>query len=64
MSLDARPLAGLDGWYHLEQLDKFKDGTRGSHKDDIPGQQMRAAMAPIEDEKAMKNIIEYIKSVK
>ena len=62
-SLDAPLLAGLDGWYQLQQLRKFKDGTRGLHTDDIPGQQMRAAMAFAPDEEAMKNIIEYIKSI-
>ena len=63
LTLNAPALAGLDGWYHLEQLRKFKDGTRGSHEADMPGQQMRAAMTPVEDEKAMIDIIEYINSI-
>lgn len=58
--LNAPALAGLEGWYQLEQLRKFKDGTRGSHESDIPGQQMKAAMAPIGDEQAMIDIIDYI----
>ncbi len=63
LNLDAPPLAGLEGWYQLEQLRKFKDGTRGSHEADAPGQQMKAAMTPIEDERAMIDIIEYINSI-
>ena len=62
-ALNATPLAGLEGWYQLEQLRKFKDGTRGSHEADVPGQQMKAAMAPIEDEQAMIDIIGYINSL-
>lgn len=62
-SLNAPPLAGLESWYHLEQLRKFKDGTRGAHEADTPGQQMRAAMAPIKDEQTMTDIIEYINSL-
>ena len=58
--LNAPALAGLEGWYQLEQLRKFKDGTRGSHEADAPGQQMKAAMAPIGDEQAMIDIIDYI----
>ena len=59
-ALNAPPLAGLEGWYQLEQLRKFKDGTRGSHEADTPGQQMKAVMAPIGDEQAMIDIIGYI----
>ena len=62
-ALDSPPLAGLEGWYQLEQLRKFKDGTRGSHEADVPGQQMKAAMAPIGDEQAMIDIIGYINSL-
>lgn len=62
-ALNAPLLAGLEGWYQLEQLRKFKDGTRGSHEADVPGQQMKAAMAPIKDEQAMIDIIGYINSL-
>ena len=62
-SLNAPVLAGLEGWYQLEQLRKFKNGSRGAHTKDIPGQQMRAAMGPIKNEKAMQDIIDYIKNI-
>ena len=35
-------IAGLPAWYMEEQMNKFRDGTRGFHRDDIPGQTMRA----------------------
>ena len=62
-SLNAPVLAGLEGWYQLEQLRKFKNGLRGAHSKDIPGQQMRAAMGPIKNEKAMQDIIDYINHI-
>jgi cytochrome c553 len=62
-SLKAPVLAGLEGWYQLEQLRKFKSGLRGAHNKDIPGQQMRAAMGPIKNEKAMQDIIKYINNI-
>ena len=61
--LNAPPLAGLEGWYQLEQLRKFKAGTRGSHETDTPGQQMKAAMTPVKDEQAMIDLIAYINSI-
>ena len=62
-SLNAPVLAGLEGWYQLEQLRKFKSGLRGGHNKDIPGQQMRAAMGPIKNEKAMQDIIKFINNI-
>ena len=36
-SLKSPPLVGLQSWYQLEQLIKFKSGVRGSNKADIEG---------------------------
>lgn len=35
-------IAGLPEWYIEEQFRKFREGKRGAHLDDTPGQQMRA----------------------
>lgn len=40
--LFAPSIAGLPVWYVEEQLGKFHSGARGSHPEDLPGQQMRA----------------------
>ena len=40
--LKAPSIAGLPEWYIKEQFDKFREGKRGAHFDDAPGQQMRA----------------------
>jgi len=42
-------ITGLPVWYIEEQLRKFRSGQRGSHPDDIPGQQMRAISLSLSD---------------
>jgi cytochrome c oxidase subunit 2 len=37
----APAIAGLPQWYVEGQLEKFRDGLRGKHFDDIPGMRMR-----------------------
>lgn len=43
-------IAGLPVWYGEEQLRKFRDGQRGFHPEDLPGQQMRAISLSLTDE--------------
>ncbi len=40
--LHSPSIAGLPEWYSVEQIEKFRSGTRGFHLEDLPGQQMRA----------------------
>lgn len=42
-------ITGLPVWYLEEQLEKFRSGQRGSHPEDIPGQQMRAISLSLSD---------------
>ncbi len=58
--LASPPLTGLDDWYQLEQLKKYRAGILGSHPDDSYGQQMRAAAALLADEQAMADVVRYI----
>lgn len=37
----APSLRGVDDWYLARQLELFRDGIRGTHEDDLPGQQMQ-----------------------
>jgi cytochrome c oxidase subunit 2 len=62
--LGSPPLAGLDDWYLLGQLGKFRDGARGSHPDDVFGQQMRGATDILTDERAMFDLVAYISTMK
>jgi cytochrome c oxidase subunit II len=62
--LNAPLLAGLDSWYQLEQMRKFKSGKRGSHSDDIPGQQMQAVVKMLNDDQLFIDIIDFIATIK
>lgn len=43
-------IAGLPAWYIEEQFRKFREGERGAHAEDGPGQQMRAIALSLTDE--------------
>ena len=53
-------LTGLNDWYLLTQLKNYKAGIRGSHPDDVYGQQMRNAAQLLPDEQAMQDVVRYI----
>jgi cytochrome c553 len=57
--LKAPPVNTLEDWYHLDQLRKFKSGLRGHHPQDVEGQIMRAAMAPVKEED-LRDIVRYV----
>lgn len=52
-------IAGLPWWYVEVQMKQFRDGHRGVHPEDIPGQQMRAISLSLTD----KQISEVAKLV-
>lgn len=59
-ALGAPALTGLDDWYLVRQLENYARGVRGSHPEDTYGQQMRAAMAPLGDDQAIRDVVKYI----
>ena len=59
----APALAGMDDWYQLVQLEKFKNRVRGADPDDSHGQQMASIATLLSDEQAMKDVIAYINSL-
>lgn len=63
-TLNAPALATIDDWYQLRQLQLFKDGSRGAHADDVYGQQMRPMAAVLADDKAMRDVVTYISSLR
>ncbi|MEX0976665.1 MAG: c-type cytochrome [Woeseia sp.] len=63
-ALGAPALTGLNDWYLVRQTRNFKDGTRGSHKDDIRGAQMRAAAQVLADDDAIQDVVAYINSLR
>jgi uncharacterized protein len=58
--LSAPALAGLDDAYQLSQLQAFRRGQRGTHKDDTQGAQMRAAAVALPSEAALREVVAYI----
>lgn len=62
-ALNAPALAGQFDWYIVRQLQNFKAGIRGAHKDDIYGSQMRPMAMTLADDNAVKNVASYIKTL-
>jgi cytochrome c553 len=60
-ALAAPRLNLLPAWYMQAQLKAFREGTRGTHADDKPGQQMRQiARDTVADDETVKAVSEYI----
>ena len=62
-TLNSPALAGLDDWYQLAQLKKFRSGERGAAPEDTYGQQMAPMVATLPDEAAMQDVIAYIRTL-
>lgn len=60
--MNAPRLNGLDDWYIKLQISKFKSSVRGAHPADKFGAQMVPMMALLADEKAVDDVIAYIRS--
>ena len=62
--LGAPNISGLNDWYILTQLNHFRSGIRGVEKEDIYGQQMKAASAIVTSEEDAANLAAYINQLK
>lgn len=62
-ALKAPKLAGLNDWYVVAQLEKFKSGVRGAHAEDREGAMMRPFAMLLEDQEAMENLAYYLRSL-
>lgn len=60
---NAPRLAGMSDWYQLRQLENFKQGIRGRHKDDLYGTQMAEMSKMLTDEQAVRDVIAYINTL-
>jgi cytochrome c oxidase subunit 2 len=56
--IDAPRLAGMEPWYLKRQLELFRDGLRGTHPEDIPGQEMQPMAAILSDD-SITDIIDW-----
>ncbi len=62
-ALNAPPLAGQDAAYLARQLRNFRVGLRGTHKSDVFGPQMRAAVATLPDDAAIAGVSAWISAL-
>ena len=59
-ALNAPKLSGQDSWYLSRQLKNYKQGSRGTHPDDVYGQQMVPMVATLTSDQAIKDVVAYI----
>jgi cytochrome c oxidase subunit 2 len=59
-ALNAPKLAGQDPWYLKRQLQRFKDGFRGSDEKDVFGRQMMPMARTLATEEAIDNVVAHI----
>ena len=62
-AFDAPALVGMDDWYQIAQLKKFKNGQRGADATDVYGQQMAPMALVLFDDQAMLDVVAYINSL-
>jgi cytochrome c553 len=60
MTFGSPPLTGLQEWYLLAQIDKFKTGRRGTLAGDPNGAKMVLSARFIEDDQARNSVVAYI----
>ena len=61
--MNAPGLKGMNDWYMVTQLQKFRDGTRGDHPEDTIGAQMVAFSTILPDEPALLDVVAYINTL-
>ena len=61
--LNSPRLTGINDWYLLKQMQKFRDGRRGAHPDDEYGAAMVAPAESLPNEQALYDVIDYINSL-
>jgi cytochrome c oxidase subunit 2 len=57
---DGPALAGLDPWYLEQQMRNFRDGIRGTHAEDVPGQVMHFSTGMLRNDFTISSVAEYI----
>lgn len=57
------PLAGVQDWYHVTQLEHFREGVRGRHAKDLYGNQMVDMAQMLVNEAAINDVVAYINTL-
>ena len=63
-ALNAPALTGQQDWYIVRQLYNFKNGIRGTHENDVYGQQMSPMAMTLVDDTTINNVAAYISTFK
>ena len=61
-ALNAPKISGQEPWYLRRQLNAYKSGHRGTHPDDVFGQQMAPMAATLANDAAIENVIAHIQT--
>ena len=59
----APDIAGLDEWYVVQQLHKFRNGARGAHPDDASGLRMRPMARTLANDDEVRAVAAYVASL-
>lgn len=59
-TMNSPPLRGMNDWYLMTTLQKFKDGVRGANPKNPNEMMMRGMAMSLVDEQTMKNVIAHI----
>lgn len=62
--LQAPALAARSDWYLVTQLANYKSGLRGSDERDTHGAQMRAVVNALPDERAIRDVVAFINTLR
>jgi cytochrome c553 len=62
--LGAPRIAGVDDWYLVSELRKFRSGVRGTNPKDREGRLMRPMARALPDEDAIRNVVAYAETLK
>ncbi len=62
-AVNAPALAGMTDWYLVRQLQNFKSGIRGTHRDDEFGFQMNSMVTALADDEAINDVVAYINTL-
>ena len=63
-STKAPRLQNMSDWYLVTQLNNFRSGTRGTHSQDLYGQQMSSVASFLTQEQTINDLIAYIGTLK
>jgi len=64
VSLKSPNLTGLEKWYFASQINKFKNGVRGTHAEDTNGKLMAPMAQVIKNDQDMEDVFKYIQTFK